>query len=272
METKALEPRPNTNIQTIRNLLERSKTQIAMALPRHITADRLIRVALTSCQKNPQLLQCDQMSLLGAIMQSAQLGLEPDGVTGLAYLVPFWNSKKKVSEVQLIPGYKGLMALARRSGDIGAIVARVVREKDDFKYEFGLQPILKHIPREDEIGEITHVYGIAYFKDGSSPQFEVMTVNEIKKVRERSKAKEWSPWVTDFEEMAKKTVIRRLLKYAPTSIEVQRAIALEEHVDAGIPQDLESILPVEPIVEVKPAVAAGEVKKTEIFGDAQEPA
>lgn len=263
-------------VQGIRNLLEKAKPQIAMALPRHITPDRMIRVALTSIQKTPKLLECDPISLLGCIVQAAQLGLEPDGITGFAYLVPFWNSTKKVTEVQLIPGYKGLMNLARRSGEIGAIEARVVRQKDHFEYQHGLAPILKHIPTHSpDAGEITHVYAIAHFKDGSMPQFDVMTLDDVSKIRNRSRAKDVGPWKTDFEEMAKKTVIRRLLKYAPTSVEVQRAIGLDERAEAGIPQDLSSVVDVSVLgAEAQPK----EVKASELFkegdmvGDAQEPA
>jgi recombination protein RecT len=263
-------------VQSIRNLLEKAKPQIAMALPRHITPDRMIRVALTSIQKTPKLLECDQISLLGCIVQAAQLGLEPDGITGFAYLVPFWNSTKKITEVQLIPGYKGLMNLARRSGEIGAIEARVVYQKDQFDYAFGIKPKLYHVPyHAPDAGEVTHVYAIAHFKDGSMPQYDVMTIEGINKIRNRSKAKTAGPWVTDFEEMAKKTVIRRLLKYAPTSVEVQKAIALDERADAGIPQDMSAIVDVTNLgEEAKPQ----EVKATELFkngdmvGDAQEPA
>lgn len=263
-------------VQNLRSLLEKAKPQIAMALPRHITADRMIRVALTSIQKTPKLLECDQISLLGCIVQAAQLGLEPDGITGFAYLVPFWNSAKKITEVQLIPGYKGLMNLARRSGEIGAIEARVVYQKDKFDFAFGLKPILVHVPYQNaDSGSITHVYAIAHFKDGSMPQYDVMTLEDIDKIRNRSKAKTAGPWVTDFEEMAKKTVIRRLLKYAPTSVEVQSAIALDERAEAGIPQDLSAVVDVANLgEEAKPK----EVKATELFkgedmpGDAQEPA
>lgn len=256
-----------TAVQDIRNLLEKAKPQIAMALPRHITADRMIRVALTSIQKTPKLLECNQISLLGCIVQAAQLGLEPDGITGFAYLVPFWNSKKKITEVQLIPGYKGLMNLARRSGEIGAIEARVVRQKDTFDYAFGIKPKLYHKPAHDlDAGEITHVYGIAHFKDGSMPQYDVMTIEEINKIKGRSKAGESGPWKTDFEEMAKKTVIRRLLKYAPTSVEVQKAVALDEHAAMGIPQDLGSVIDTQPLGE---EAKTPEVKPTDLFKNEQ---
>lgn len=228
-------------VASVRSLLERAKPQIALALPKHLTADRLIRVALTSVQRTPELLQCDQTSLLAAIIQSAQLGLEPDGVLGQAYLIPFNNTKKGKKEVQFIAGYKGLCALARRSGEISSIDARVVREGDKFKYTFGLNPVLEHVPgetAEDEPeGAITHAYAVIRLKDGGH-QFDVMTRGQIDAIRKRSRAGTSGPWVTDYAEMAKKTVLRRVLKLAPMSVEAQRAVALDELAEAGIPQEL----------------------------------
>jgi recombination protein RecT len=264
-ETK--EASPPKPIDVVRGLLTRAKPQIQMALPRHITADRLIRVALTSVQKNPKLLECDKISLLGAIVQAAQLGLEPDGITGLVYLVPFWNSKKKISEVQLMIGYKGLMNLARRSGEIGAIEARLVFQKDRFTYVLGLRPVLEHYPYDgsDDAGEMIYGYAIAHFKDGSTPQFEVMTKAQIDKHRNRSMAKDSGPWVTDYEEMARKTVVRKLLKYTPSSIEIQRAIALDEHEESGIPQELSNLIETKdlPAEDQPQLVKAEEVFKNE---------
>ena len=119
-------------VASVRDLLDKSKTQIALALPRHMSADRLLRVAMTSVQRNPKLLDCTHLSLIAAIIQSAQLGLEPDDLLGHAYLVPFKTT------VVLIPGYKGLISLSRRSGEIKAVYARTVYEKDHFKISFGI--------------------------------------------------------------------------------------------------------------------------------------
>jgi recombination protein RecT len=237
-------------VTSIRALLERAKPQIALALPKHLSADRLIRVALTSVQRTPDLLDCDQTSLLAAIIQSAQLGLEPDGVLGHAYLVPFRNTQKQRREVQFIPGYKGLVALARRSGEVSSLDARVVRAGDHFRYAFGLTPVLEHVPADhdaDEAPAITHAYAVVRLKDGGY-QFEVMTHREIETVRKRSRAGQSGPWVSDWPEMAKKTVLRRALKLAPMSIEAQRAVALDELAEAGVSQALE-------VVDVGPAAA-----------------
>lgn len=224
--------------ENVRLLLEKAKPQIALALPRHLSADRMLRIAMTSVRRTPKLLACNQQSLLGAIMQAAQLGLEPDGVLGHAYLVPFKE------EVQLIVGYKGLVDLARRSGQLSTIFARVVYSEDQFEYAYGLTERLEHIPSgKSEQGELKAVYAVARLKDGGT-QFEVMTRGEIEKIRERSRAKDDGPWVTDYAEMAKKTVLRRLCKMLPASVELSRAVALDERAELGLPQQLEDVIDV----------------------------
>lgn len=220
------------------------KQQMALALPKHMTADRLARIALTEVRKNPKLAQCDQTSFLGAIMQLAALGLEPGGALGHAYLLPF-DKREKVNgqwktvstEVQLIVGYRGMIDLARRSGQIQSIEARAVYAKDSFGVRLGLDSSIEHVPAWDEVdrGELTFVYAVAKLKDGGV-QFDVMSRAEIEKIRARSKAGANGPWVSDFEEMAKKTVLRRLFKYLPVSIEMQRAVGLDEQAAAGIDQ------------------------------------
>ena len=219
-------------IANVRGMLERSRGQMAAALPRHMSADRMLRITMTSIQRTPQLLDCEPRSLIGAVIQAAQLGLEPDGVLGQAYLVPFGN------QVQFIPGYKGLVALARRSGQISTIEARVVHEKDAFKYSFGLKPVLEHVPTtEPEPGDVVAAYAVAHLKDGAY-QFEVMLKREVDAIRGRSRAGKSGPWVTDYEEMAKKTVLRRLCKLLPASVELATAVALDERAEVGLPQDL----------------------------------
>lgn len=223
----------NDKVSTIRTLLDRSKNQIKMALPSHLNPDRMLRIAMTSLQKNKDLLECTPESLIGAIIQSAQLGLEPDGVLGHAYLVPYGKV------CTFIPGYKGLLALARRSGEISTILAEVVHAKDVFEFELGLTPRLKHVPTADEDeGEFVAVYAMARLKDGGV-QFVVMRKGAVEKVRKRSKAATNGPWVTDFEEMAKKTALRRLCKLLPCSVELEKAVVLDERAEVGLPQDLE---------------------------------
>jgi recombination protein RecT len=229
-----------TPINNFRDLLEKMKPQIALALPRHVDPSRMLRIVLTTVQRTPKLLDCTRESLLACIVQCAQLGLEPDGLLGHAYLIPFWNNKEKRQECQLIVGYKGLLKLARQSGEVSSICARVVHEKDEFDYEYGLEEKLRHRPSmEDDPGPLQFAYAIFFLKDGSK-HFEVMSFREIERIRMRSKAAEYGPWSTDYEEMAKKTVLRRASKMSPASIEdrMAKAIAMDELADAGLPQGL----------------------------------
>ena len=223
-------------VASVRDLLERSRTQIALALPKHMNADRLLRVAMTSVQRNPKLLDCSQVSLIAAIIQSAQLGLEPDDLLGHAYLVPFKQT------VVLIPGYKGLISLARRSGEIKAVYARTVYEKDQFNISFGINETLEHLPTaEENTGGLVGCYAVAHFKDGGY-QVEWMWRREIDAIRKRSKAAHEGPWVTDYEAMAKKTVLRRLCKLLPASVELATAVSLDERAEEGLPQDLGALI------------------------------
>lgn len=247
-------------VQDFRGLLDKMKGQLALALPRHIRADRMIRVVLTSVQKTPALLDCTRESLLGAILQASQLGLEPDGLLGHAYLIPYKRN------CQLVIGYKGLIKLARQSGELSSLTAVAVFAKDKFEFARGDEEKIVHIPAQLPLvegkpdlnwdpGPLTHVYAIARLKDGAI-QREVMDVGEIEMIRARSKASGDGPWKTDYVEMAKKTVLRRLCKLLPASVEhLEKAVALDEQVDAGLDQTFEplDIGPVnsEPVAEPK---------------------
>lgn len=213
------------------------KAQIALALPKHLNPDRIARIATTEIRRVPALGNCCPQSFLGAIMQCAQLGLEPASSLGHAYLLPFGNGKNRQGQanVQLIIGYKGMIDLARRSGQIISLSARAVHQGDEFNYCYGLNEDLTHIPSGSDSGALTHVYAVAKLQ-GGGVQFEVMTRKQVEAIRAQSKAGDKGPWVTHFEEMAKKTVIRRLFKYLPVSIEIQRAVSLDEQAEAGIDQ------------------------------------
>lgn len=227
--------------KTIRDFLEKDnvKKQLAMALPRHLSVDRLLRVAMTSIRNNPRLLDCTQESIFACILGCAQLGLEPEPFLGQAYLVPY---RKKVKgpggkesyrmEAQLIPGYRGYIALARRSGEVKSVTSQVVYEKDQFKMSYGLVEVLEHIPVEGDRGNPKGAYVIFRYKDGSY-SFDYMSKADIEKIRARSKSPVGGPWDTDWAEMAKKTVIRRHIKLVPLSVEIAQAVATEEYLQAG---------------------------------------
>lgn len=238
-------------VNNVRALLEKAKPQIALALPKHMTADRMMRVALTAILRTPKLLECDQASLGAAIITCAQLGLEPDPLLGHAHLVPFRNRRRGVTEVTVILGYKGLMKLARNSGEIATIDAHAVRKHDTFKYAYGLKPTLYHVPSQGPPSDepATHYYAVATWKSGGG-QFIVMTAAEVDAHRDRfvKNIDDDSPWRSDYDAMAMKTCIRMLAKYLPASVELQRAAALDEQAEAGIPQDLSGMIDVTGVV------------------------
>src|SRR5690606_24440421 len=134
------------NVKTVQHLLESNKVQIAKALPKHLTADRMQRIALTEIRRNPMLAKCEAVSILGSVIQAAQVGLEIGSVLGHAYLVPYWNNNKKYFEAQFIPGYRGFMELARRSGAVKKMTSRAVYSKEKFEVEYGFEERLIHIP------------------------------------------------------------------------------------------------------------------------------
>lgn len=214
----------------VMTLLEQMKPQLALALPKHLNADRVCRIALTEFRKNPDLMACDATTFVASVMLASQLGLEV-GPLGHAYLIPFNNSKMRDKECTFMLGYRGMLELARRSGHIASLTAHVVYSNDKFDYAFGLEDKLVHHPAIGERGQMIAAYAVAKLKDGSH-QFEVMTKAEIDKIREKSKAGKFGPWVDFYDEMSKKTVIRRLFKYLPVSIEMQRAIAFDDKNEA----------------------------------------
>ena len=223
----------NEQLVAVRGLLDKITPQIAAALPKHMTPERMARIAFSAMQRQPLLLECTPQSLALCVITASELGLEPNMI-GHAYLVPYRNNKTGKTDAQLILGYKGLIDLARRSGALSTISVACVHERDKFEYELGLEPRLKHRPYMDgDRGNVTLVYAVARLKDGGY-QFEVMSRAEIEQVRKKSKAGSSGPWVEHWDEMAKKTVLRRLCKLLPSSIELVRAVAMDEETDAGV--------------------------------------
>ena len=219
---------------TIRTLFEspQVKNQIAKALPKHLPVDRLLRVAMTAIRTNPKLMECTQESLLACIMGCAQLGLEPEPFLGQAYLVPYWNKKKNLFEAQLIPGYRGYIALARRTGEVQSVSAQVVHQNDTFELEYGLDERLRHVPADGDRGDPKGAYVVVKYKDGSH-SMDYMPREDIERIRDRSQAKDSGPWTTDWNEMAKKTVIKRHFKIVPLSVDIARMSAADDMHHAG---------------------------------------
>ena len=250
---------PAANGGTIEALLKKHGPEIALALPQHVTPERLLRIALSEVRRNPRLGQCNAASLLSAIFTCAQLGLEPGVALGHAFLIPYRD------ECQFQIGYKGMIELARRSGQIESLSARCVYENDAFEFSYGLHEDLIHRPATGGRGALTHAYAVARLKDGGV-QFEVMDRLELEEVRDGSQGyqaavkynKKDTPWISSFDEMCRKTVIRRLFKYLPVSVEIARAANLDESADRGQRQesDIDHILlPAEPPAPA-PAIAA----------------
>lgn len=227
-----------SGVRSIKDLVVQMGPQIAKALPTVLTPERFTRMVLTAMSTNPQLQQCTPNSFLGAMMQAAQLGVEPNTPLGQAYLIPYRNHGTMEAQFQL--GYKGLIDLAYRSGEITDISAHEVYENDTFEYELGLTPKLKHIPALINRGNVILYYAVYHTKNGGYG-FEVMSAEDIQNHRNKfSKAagKGFSPWSSNFDEMAKKTVIKKLLKYAPIKTEFVRAIAQDETIKTSISDNM----------------------------------
>ena len=223
----------------VKYLLEQNKDAIMAALPKHLSAERLLQVATQVAITTPGLKNCYVPSLIGGIMQCTMMGLEPNTVLGHAYLIPFRNKSKNRTDVQVIIGYKGLIDLARRSGEIVSIAAHEVCKNDHFDYMYGLIERLEHKPAEGDRGEVTHFYAVAHMKDGGHA-FEVMTREAVELTMKRSQSKgEYGPWKDHFVEMGRKTAWRRLAKYCPISVDLARGINLDERGAKGADQSLD---------------------------------
>lgn len=233
-ETKAVD-KPQ---KTIQDYIKSMEGEIAKALPSVITPERFSRIVLSAISSNPRLAECTPKSFLGAMMTSAQLGLEVNTPLGQAYIIPFRNHGTMEASFQL--GYKGLIDLAYRSGEVSIIQAQTVYENDHFEYELGLDPKLKHVPATAERGNPTHFYAIFKTKDGGYG-FDVMSMHDVTEhAKKYSKSYGSGPWQTNFEEMAKKTVLKRVLKYAPLKSDFVRAVVQDETIKTTISDDMYS--------------------------------
>lgn len=217
--------KPRTPSQLVGDYLKNMMPAIKQVLPKHVTADRMSRIALNVIRTNPKLLQCNINSLMGGVMEAAKLGLEP-GLMGQCYLIPFDKKQKQGNkwvvvdtEAQFIIGYKGLLDLVRRSGQVSTIEARTVHENDLFDFDYGLDSKLTHKPTLTNRGAAIAYYAVAKLKDGGY-SFLVMSKEEMEQYKAKySKAGDYGPWKDEFDAMARKTVLRQLIKYLPISVE-----------------------------------------------------
>ncbi len=211
-------------------LLERQKAQITMALPKHLTADRICRIAITEMGRNPKLFDCDKTSILASIVMAAQLGLEP-GINGQCYLVPY----KGVC--QLIPGWQGFVDLISRAGR-ASVWTGAVRDGDQFTYALGSNPVLEHVPGDDDGGKFTHVYAVGWVKGAQWPVIEVWSrskvqkhLNTYNKVGDRHYALQNE---NNLEMYGRKVALLQVMKYMPKSVEIVQAQSLEYHGTEGL--------------------------------------
>lgn len=239
-EPKALQARA----KTLNDVLVARKSQIAEIVPRYLSTERLIRTVWAEIRKTPALLECTPASMVTAILQAAQAGLEIGGLLGHGYLVPFWNAKQQCREVTFMPGYKGLLFLARASGSIRMARAGVVMKGDDFIYEDGADMILRHVPKSAPDGsnfgeDIVRVWAVIAL-EGDAREGVALWRDEVEAIRARSKSANSQAWALDWPEMAKKTALRRVLKYAPLSVALARVVSNDERVDAGLDADVDA--------------------------------
>lgn len=219
-------------MKTLVEALGKAKGSMSAVAAKVVTPDKLIKIAIAAAQRTPALLECTPASIVRAVMQGAELGLTPGSALNSAYLVPFKNGN--TWEAQLIISAQGLTELAYRSGMVSFILSEVVYEGDQFTYKLGLNPELEHVPTDETIDptKITHAYMVVGLKDGTRA-FRVMTRKGIDRIRGISKAGQSGPWVNHYAEMARKTVIKNGMKYVPKSIEVAKAIALDNAQETG---------------------------------------
>ena len=226
---------------TMRDYVGKMSGAIEQALPTVITPERFTRMVFTALSTNPKLNSCTPDSFVGAMMTAAQLGVEPNTALGQAYIIPYSNHGTLEAQFQL--GYKGLIDLAYRSGEVSVIQAHEVYENDTFEYELGMDPKLKHVPATKNRGKVIAYYAMFKTKDGGYG-FEVMSREDVEAHAQKySKAYNSysSPWKSNFDEMAKKTVLKKVLKYAPLKSDFARAVVQDSTIKHGIDKDMSTV-------------------------------
>jgi recombination protein RecT len=225
-------------IGNVKSFMESQTSSLRAVLPKHVDADRMVKLALGAMRTTPKLLNCNVESFMGAVVTCSSLGLEPNTPLGHAYLIPFENRQKGTTDVQIVFGYKGLIDLARRSGQIISIAAHEVCQNDEFHFSYGLDEKLIHKPALTGRGEPIAFYAVAKLVGGGYA-FEVMGRDQIEEIRDASqnykfaREKGKTVWGQHFVEMGRKTVLRRLFKYLPVSIELATAANIDSNTEAG---------------------------------------
>lgn len=257
--------------KTMQAYIKAMEPAIKKALPSVITPERFTRMVLSALSSTPKLAECSPQSFLAAMMTAAQLGVEPNTALGQACLLPYRNHGQMECQFQL--GYKGLIDLAYRSGEVSVIQAHTVYENDVFEYELGMDPKLRHVPAKADRGEAVAYYAMFKTKDGGYG-FEVMSVDDVQRHAQRyskSYGSGSSPWRSNFDEMAKKTVLKRALKYAPLKSDFVRGVAQDETIKAELSDEMYSV-PDETVFEAEGeeiGSTAVDTETGEVIGDAE---
>ncbi len=257
------------NSQSIIEMLSRYKGQIANALPKHLTPDRMIQIATTVIARNDKIKNCSPASIIGAVVQASILGFKPIETLGECYFVPYKG------QCQFQIGYRGYKKLAHNTNKIKMLYAEVVYQDDKFYYELGLNPKLEHVPNlnaDNSWNKITHVYAVAHYTNGGY-SFVVLDRKKIENFRRRNPMQGPVPsgaWETDYDSMARAKAIKQLAKWMPLSEELEIAITQDEKIipidepeailqgTAGYYPDEYNVVEEESGQEIK-----GEVKKDE---------
>ncbi|SHK63444.1 recombinase RecT [Hespellia stercorisuis] len=230
-----------TKSMSIADLIKAMEPEIKKALPEVITPERFTRMALSALNTTPKLKECTQTSFLTALMNAAQLGLEPNTPLGQAYLIPYKNKGNLECQFQI--GYKGLIDLSYRNRQMQIIQAQAVYENDEFEYELGLNPVLVHRPALQNRGAVKLFYGIFKLTNGGFG-FEVMSKADMDAyAKEYSKAfdSSFSPWKSNYIGMAKKTVIKQAIKYAPLKTDFRKALSTDETIKTEFCEDMSEV-------------------------------
>lgn len=229
----ATESKELTKLGILKGLLEKAKPSISALLPKHLSPERLIRIAIIAAQRQPELMECTSTSILNCVIKASELGIETIGPGGL-WLVPFRNKKTGHKEATPIIDYRALIAITRRSQYVRNIDVGVVYEKDQFDYQQGTVSKIfhkRHIGKDR--GDILCFYAFAKLANGEV-KAEIMGKDEVDIIRSRSRAASDGPWVTDYAQMGKKTVIKRLCNYLPLNEYVVAAIELDQRLEEEI--------------------------------------
>jgi recombination protein RecT len=206
----------STALVEVRTAVEKMAPQFKAALPAHIPVERFVRTTLTAVQTNPDLMEADRRTLFAAATRAAQMGLLPDGREGA--IVTFGG------KCSFMPMLGGILKLVRNSGELASIDAQIVYKADKFTYRPGIDLVPQHEPDWfGDRGEVVGVYAVAKMKDGAA-YVEILSKKQVEQVRAVSRSRNAGPWSTWWDEMARKTAIRRLAKRLPLSTDLDGVV------------------------------------------------